>query len=203
VSGNPVRPEFLRVESEPAGAGKVLIFGGSQGAHAINMAMVEAAPHLVRAARALAITHQTGERDLAVVRDGYRAAGLVAPMFEVTVEPFIQNMDEEMKRANLIVARAGSTTLAEIAASQRASLLIPLPTAADDHQRKNARALASAGAADVLDQNDLSGETLATRMLALLDDHERRTSMATAVKAFARPDAAQVIVDRMLELVKN
>ena len=157
----------------------MLIFGGSQGAHAINMAMVEAAPHLVRAARALAITHQTGERDLAVVRDGYRAAGLVAPMFEVTVEPFIQNMDEEMKRANLIVARAGSTTLAEIAASRRAALLIPLPTAADDHQRKNARALATAGAADVLDQNDLTGETLATRMLALLDDTERRTTMAT------------------------
>ncbi len=186
VSGNPVRPEFLRVESEPAGARKVLIFGGSQGAHAINMAMVEAAPHLVRAARALAITHQTGERDLAVVRDGYRAAGLVAPMFEVTVEPFIQNMDEEMKRANLIVARAGSTTLAEIAASQRAALLIPLPTAADDHQRKNARALATAGAADVLDQNELTGDSLATRMLALLDDTGRRTAMATAVKAFAR-----------------
>lgn len=203
VSGNPVRPEFLRVEAEPAGARKVLIFGGSQGAHAINMAMVEAAPHLVRAARALAITHQTGERDLAVVRDGYRAAGLVAPMFEVTVEPFIQTMDEEMKRANLIVARAGSTTLAEIAASQRASLLIPLPTAADDHQRKNARALATAGAADVLDQNELTGEALATRMLGLLEDTERRTKMAAAVKAFARPDAAQVIVDRMLELVKN
>ena len=79
VSGNPVRPEFLHVETEPAGARKVLIFGGSQGAHAINMAMVEAAPHLVRAARALAITHQTGERDLAVVRDGYRAAGLGRP----------------------------------------------------------------------------------------------------------------------------
>ena len=203
VSGNPVRPEFLRVESEPAGARKVLIFGGSQGAHAINMAMVEAAPHLVRAARALAITHQTGERDLAVVRDGYRAAGLDAPLFQVTVEPFIQNMDEEMKRANLIVARAGSTTLAEIAASQRASLLIPLPTAADDHQRKNARALANAGAADVLDQNDLTGDTLATRMLALLDDTGRRAAMAAAVKAFARPDAAQVIVDRMLDLVKR
>ena len=179
----------------------MLIFGGSQGAHAINMAMVEAAPHLVRAARALAITHQTGERDLAVVRDGYRAAGLVAPMFEVTVEPFIQNMDEEMKRANLIVARAGSTTLAEIAASQRAALLIPLPTAADDHQRKNAQALATAGAADVLDQNELTGETLATRMLALPRRHRAPHAMATAVKAFARPDAAQVIVDRMLELV--
>jgi UDP-N-acetylglucosamine--N-acetylmuramyl-(pentapeptide) pyrophosphoryl-undecaprenol N-acetylglucosamine transferase len=196
VSGNPVRPEFLQSEDEPIGARKVLIFGGSQGAHAINMAMVEAAPHLVRAARPVAITHQTGEHDLSLVRDGYRAAAL-----EARVEPFIQNMDEEMKRANLIVARAGSTTLAEIAASRRAALLIPLPTAADDHQRKNAAALASAGAADVLDQRDLTGEALASRVLALLDDDARRARMAAAVKQFARPDAATVIVDRMLALV--
>jgi UDP-N-acetylglucosamine--N-acetylmuramyl-(pentapeptide) pyrophosphoryl-undecaprenol N-acetylglucosamine transferase len=197
VSGNPVRPEFLRSVDEPAGARKVLIFGGSQGAHAINMAMVEAAPHLVRAARPVAITHQTGERDLALVRDGYRTAGL-----EARVEPFIQDMDEQMKGANVIVARAGSTTLAEIAASRRAALLIPLPTAADDHQRKNAAALASAGAADVLDQRDLTGDTLAARILALLDDDGRRQRMAAAVQQFARPDAAQVIVDRMLALVK-
>lgn len=198
VSGNPVRPEFLRREDEPAGARKVLIFGGSQGAHAINVAMVEAAPHLVRAARPVAITHQTGERDVALVRDGYRAAGL-----EARVEPFIQDMDEEMKRANLIVSRAGSTTLAEIAASARAALLIPLPTAADDHQRKNAQALADTGAAEVLDQRDLTGETLATRLLALVDDDERRGRMATAVRQFARPDAAQVIVDRMLSLLER
>jgi UDP-N-acetylglucosamine--N-acetylmuramyl-(pentapeptide) pyrophosphoryl-undecaprenol N-acetylglucosamine transferase len=198
VSGNPVRPEFLRAEDEPAGARKVLIFGGSQGAHAINVAMVEAAPHLVRAARAVAITHQTGERDVALVRDGYRAAGL-----EARVEPFIQDMDEEMKRANLIVSRAGSTTLAEIAASARAALLIPLPTAADDHQRKNAQAIADKGGAEVLDQRDLTGESLATRVLALVDDDERRRRMATAVRQFARPDAAQVIVDRMLSLLER
>jgi len=198
VSGNPVRPEFLQRQDEPDGARKVLIFGGSQGAHAINVAMVEAAPHLVRAARALAITHQTGERDLAVVRDGYRTAGL-----EARVEPFIQNMDEEMKQAHLIVARAGSTTLAEIAAVGRASVLIPLPTAADDHQRKNAQALAAAGATELLDQRDLTGETLAARVLALADDDARRARMATAVRTFARPDAAQVIVDRMLALASD
>jgi UDP-N-acetylglucosamine--N-acetylmuramyl-(pentapeptide) pyrophosphoryl-undecaprenol N-acetylglucosamine transferase len=198
VSGNPVRPEFLQAEDEPRGARKVLIFGGSQGAHAINMAMVEAAPHLVRAGRTVAITHQTGERDLALVRDGYRAAGL-----EARVEPFIQDMDAEMKRANLIVSRAGSTTLAEIAASGRAALLIPLPTAADDHQRKNAQALASAEAADVLDQREMTGDTLSARMLTLMDDDERRARMAAAVRRFARPDAAQVIVDRMLALVRR
>jgi UDP-N-acetylglucosamine--N-acetylmuramyl-(pentapeptide) pyrophosphoryl-undecaprenol N-acetylglucosamine transferase len=196
VSGNPVRPAFLHTHDEPGGARKVLVFGGSQGAHAINMAMVEAAPYLARASARLSITHQTGERDVQLVQEGYRAAGLA-----VRVEPFIQQMDEEMKAANVIVSRAGSTTLAEIAASGRAAVLIPLPTATDDHQRKNAQTLAVAGAADVLDQRELTGERLAGRILALLDDEARRASMASAVRAFARPDAAQIIVDRALALV--
>ncbi len=206
VSGNPVRPAFLHMEDEPVGARKVLIFGGSQGAHAINVAMVEAAPYLARATRdsqgqggqGITITHQTGERDVRLVQEGYRAAGL-----DARVEPFIQQMDEEMKRANLIVSRAGSTTLAEIAASGRAAVLIPLPTATDDHQRKNAQALASAGAADVLDQRDLTGEALATRILGLLNDDARRAHIARAVRGFARPDAAQVIVDHALALAER
>jgi UDP-N-acetylglucosamine--N-acetylmuramyl-(pentapeptide) pyrophosphoryl-undecaprenol N-acetylglucosamine transferase len=195
VSGNPVRPEFLRTFPEQPGARKVLIFGGSQGAHAINMAMVEAAPHLARTSIRPAITHQTGERDLAMVRDGYAAAGL-----DARVEPFIQNMAEEMIGANLIVSRAGSTTLAEIAACGRASILIPLPTATDDHQRKNAQALANAGAADLLDQRDLTGDTLARHIVHSLDDGEKRQGMAVAVRAFAKPEAAATIVDRVLQL---
>jgi UDP-N-acetylglucosamine--N-acetylmuramyl-(pentapeptide) pyrophosphoryl-undecaprenol N-acetylglucosamine transferase len=196
VSGNPVRPAFLHMHDETVGARKVLVFGGSQGAHAINMAMVEAAPYLARATHALSITHQTGERDVHLVREGYRVAGL-----DVRVEPFIQQMDEAMNAANVIVSRAGSTTLAEIAASGRAAVLIPLPTATDDHQRKNAQTLAVAGAADVLDQRDLTGERLAAHVLALLDDDGRRAAMARAVRTFARPDAAQLIVDRALALV--
>lgn len=195
VSGNPVRPEFLHTEDEPAGARKVLIFGGSQGAHAINMAMVEAAPHLAQARPPLAITHQTGERDVAMVRDRYAAAGL-----EARVDPFIQNMDEEMKGANLVVSRAGSTTLAEIAACGRAAILIPLPTATDDHQRKNAQALAEHGAATLLDQQGLTGETLATRILTLVNDARQRQTMAAAVRRFAKPDAAATIVNRLLQL---
>jgi len=198
VSGNPVRPAFLHTHDEPEGARKVLVFGGSQGAHAINVAMVEAAPYLARATTPLSITHQTGERDVDLVQAGYRSAGLA-----VRVEPFIQQMDEEMKAANVIVSRAGSTTLAEIAASGRAAVLIPLPTATDDHQRKNAQALAQAGAAELLDQRDLTGEGLASRILALLDDPARRAAMAQAVRAFARPDAAQVIVDRALALIEK
>jgi UDP-N-acetylglucosamine--N-acetylmuramyl-(pentapeptide) pyrophosphoryl-undecaprenol N-acetylglucosamine transferase len=195
VSGNPVRPQFLRVGPEPSGARRVLIFGGSQGAHAINMAVVEAAPQLAGATPPPQITHQTGERDLALVREGLARAGLAA-----RVEPFLDRMDEEMSAANVIVCRAGSTTLAEIAAVGRAAILVPLPTATDDHQRRNAEALGSAGAAEVLDQRDLTGATLATRILALLDDEARRARLAAAVKAFARPDAARVIVDRVFTL---
>ena len=124
----------------PPGAARVLVFGGSQGAHAINMAMVEAAARLAAAAPRLAITHQTGERDLEMVRDGYRRAGL-----EARVEPFLFEMDREMKSADLVVCRAGATTLAELTAAGRPSILIPLPTATDDHQRKNAEALVEAG----------------------------------------------------------
>jgi UDP-N-acetylglucosamine--N-acetylmuramyl-(pentapeptide) pyrophosphoryl-undecaprenol N-acetylglucosamine transferase len=119
------------------------------------------------------------------------------------VEPFLDRMDEEMSAANVIVCRAGSTTLAEIAAVGRAAILVPLPTATDDHQRKNAAALGAEGAAEVLDQRELTGATLATRILALLDDEARRAQLAAAVKRFARPDAARVIVDRVFALASQ
>src|SRR3970282_2082574 len=112
------------------GAARVLVFGGSQGAHAINMAMVEAASRLAAAAPQLAITPQSGERGLEVVRDGYRRAGL-----EARVEPFLFAMDREMKAADLVVCRSGATTLAELAALGKPPLLVPLPTATADHQR--------------------------------------------------------------------
>lgn len=199
VAGNPVRPEFLshdvgvpRREGAPP---RVLIFGGSQGAHAINMAMVEAAPRLVAAAPGLEITHQTGERDLEMVRDGYRRAGV-----EARVEPFLFAMDREMKQADLLVCRAGSTTLAELAALGRASILIPLPTAADDHQRKNAEALVAHGAARMIEQRSLTGERLASEIVTLVRDEAGRAEMSAAARRMAKPDAAKVIVDRVLEL---
>jgi UDP-N-acetylglucosamine--N-acetylmuramyl-(pentapeptide) pyrophosphoryl-undecaprenol N-acetylglucosamine transferase len=110
-------------------------------------------------------------------------------------------MGRELRRADVIVCRAGATTLAEITAAGKASILIPLPTATDDHQRKNAEALVAAGAADLLLQRDLAGPLLARRILTLAADRERRTRMADAARALARPDAAGVIVDRALELI--
>ena len=196
VAGNPVRPEFF-IEGDSHAAGvppRVLIFGGSQGAHAINVAMVEAAPRLAEGKRVV-ITHQTGERDLEFVRDGYRRAGL-----DARVEPFLFTMDREIKDADLVVCRAGATTLAELTAAGRPSLLIPLPTAADDHQRLNAEVMRDAGAAELLEQKNLTGEVLASRILGLSADRTRLGAMSAAAKRLARPDAARVIVERALAL---
>jgi UDP-N-acetylglucosamine--N-acetylmuramyl-(pentapeptide) pyrophosphoryl-undecaprenol N-acetylglucosamine transferase len=201
VSGNPVRSPFFAVapprrRDEPGAPVRVLIFGGSQGAHAINVAAVEAAPGLGTASPPLAVTHQTGERDLAMVRAGYERAGVAA-----RVEPFLFEMDREMNEADLIVCRAGASTLAEITAAGRAAILVPLPTATDDHQRKNAAVLQALGAADVVDQRELTGERLAAAIRDLAADGERRLRMGAAARTLARPDAARTIVDRGLALV--
>jgi UDP-N-acetylglucosamine--N-acetylmuramyl-(pentapeptide) pyrophosphoryl-undecaprenol N-acetylglucosamine transferase len=199
VAGNPVRPEFLVDHNRPAprtaGPPRILIFGGSQGAHAINVAMVEAAPQLALHRGGMAVTHQTGERDLELVRDGYRRAGL-----EARVEPFLFAMDREIKAADLVVCRAGATTIAELTAAGRAAVLVPLPTAADDHQRRNAEVLAAAGAAEIVEQKHLTGALLAERIAALVGDATRLETMSTAARRLARPDAARVIADKALEL---
>jgi UDP-N-acetylglucosamine--N-acetylmuramyl-(pentapeptide) pyrophosphoryl-undecaprenol N-acetylglucosamine transferase len=204
VSGNPVRPEFLeavgpqRESVTDASITRVLVFGGSQGAHAINVAMVEAATRLAASPSPLRLTHQTGERDVEMVRDAYREARL-----EVDVEPFLYDMGRQFGQADLIVCRAGATTLAEITAAGKAAILIPLPTATDDHQRKNAEVLANAGAAELLPQHGLTGELLAQRILRLAADRGTRVRMAAAARALARPDAAKVIADRAMELAKR
>jgi UDP-N-acetylglucosamine--N-acetylmuramyl-(pentapeptide) pyrophosphoryl-undecaprenol N-acetylglucosamine transferase len=198
VAGNPVRAEFFAPSGVAPAAGgrtRVLVFGGSQGAHAINVAMAEAAPALAAAAPGVDVTHQTGERDLAMVREAYAAAGLAA-----RVEPFLYEMDREMRAADVIVCRAGATTLAELTAAGRAAILIPLPTATDDHQRKNADALVRQGAARMVDQKELTGARLAEELLTLARDGGARERMAAAARAMARPDAARVIVDKVLEL---
>lgn len=200
VSGNPVRAEFVvagvgeKREIEREAVVKVLVFGGSQGAHAINLAIVEAAPALAQGSR-LWLTHQTGERDLDMVRAAYQEAGL-----EGEVQPFLFDMGPRMNAADLVVSRAGATTLAEIAAAGKPAILIPLPGATDDHQRKNAEVLARSGAAEMLLQSEATGFALAARIQALAADPARRARMSAAVRLHARPDAARTIVDRALAL---
>jgi UDP-N-acetylglucosamine--N-acetylmuramyl-(pentapeptide) pyrophosphoryl-undecaprenol N-acetylglucosamine transferase len=205
VSGNPVRPEFLESVDPLTEAGaddessiaRVLVFGGSQGAHAINVAMVEAAAELA-ANPHLRITHQTGERDVEMVRAAYGRAGVSAE-----VEPFLYDMGRRLRQTDVIVCRAGATTLAEITAAGKAAILIPLPTATDDHQRRNAETLAATGAALLLPQREATGSVLAQRILALAGDRDARLRMARAARALARPDAAKVIVDRALRLMEQ
>ncbi len=188
-------PRRSRVNQRRRAALGVLIFGGSQGAHAINMACVEAATKLAASPTPLVVTHQTGERDVAVVREGYARAGLAA-----RVEPFLFEMDREMKAADLLICRAGATTLAEITAAGKPSILVPLPTATDDHQRRNAEVLAKAGAAEVIDQAELSGNRLAVRIFALAADAEGRKRMGEAARRLAKPEAAAHIATRALTL---
>jgi UDP-N-acetylglucosamine--N-acetylmuramyl-(pentapeptide) pyrophosphoryl-undecaprenol N-acetylglucosamine transferase len=199
VAGNPVRPEFLAADppadERTGGSVAVLVFGGSQGAHAINVAMMNAVSRLKDTEPRLSITHQTGERDLEAVRDAYRRAGVAA-----RVEPYLFRMDEEMRAADLVVCRAGATTLAELTAAGRPSLLVPLPTATDDHQRRNASALVTRGAARMIEQRELDGERLARELVALAADAPARRGMAEAARAMARPDAARVVVDGILAL---
>jgi UDP-N-acetylglucosamine--N-acetylmuramyl-(pentapeptide) pyrophosphoryl-undecaprenol N-acetylglucosamine transferase len=203
VAGNPVRPEFFPAQNEeandrfnrPRDAARVLIFGGSQGAHAINVAMVETAPWLAASGIRLAIAHQTGERDLDLVRDAYQRAGLQA-----RVEAFIYEIDREMKAADVVICRAGATTLAELAASGTPAILVPLPTAADDHQRHNAEVFAKAGAAVVIAQAEV--KTALPGMLdAVVSDVDRRRRMSQAARSLARPDAAARIADRVEQLI--
>jgi len=206
ITGNPVRDEFFAAAREVSDATdtpvppatRVLIFGGSQGAHAINLAMVEAALLLARLGHLFLITHQTGDRDLPVVKDGYAASGL-----EARVEAFLYGMAHEMSQADLIVSRAGATTLSELAAIGRPAILVPFPGATDDHQRRNANVLAAAGAAVVIDQAELTGSRLADEIAALAQDGRRRRRMAAAMRSFARPDAAERIVDVVVRLAKR
>ena len=217
VAGNPVRPEFFPAQPEEANdpfdsidaaggvdlaqggprheARRVLTFGGSQGAHAINLAMVEAASRLAAAGIRLAITHQTGERDLDLVRAAYARAGVAA-----RAEAFIYEIDREMKAADVVICRAGATTLAELAASGTPAILVPLPHSTDDHQRKNAEVVTRAGAAVTLEERNLNGETLAAAITALVGNTEQHRRMVIAARQLARPDAAQRIADRVEQL---
>jgi UDP-N-acetylglucosamine--N-acetylmuramyl-(pentapeptide) pyrophosphoryl-undecaprenol N-acetylglucosamine transferase len=202
LTGNPVRNEFFEIPAKPRDAKRfdLLIFGGSQGARAINDAMIAALPHLAAEKNALHVTHQTGESEFDKVQRGYQGAGWEAG---VEVKRYIDNMVSEFAQADLIICRAGATTSAELVAAGKAAIMIPFPLAADDHQRKNAEALAKGGAARMILQKDLGGERLASEITALLNEPQRITEMETASRKLARRDAAAATVELMEELIRK
>ncbi|HVF29802.1 MAG TPA: undecaprenyldiphospho-muramoylpentapeptide beta-N-acetylglucosaminyltransferase [Pyrinomonadaceae bacterium] len=196
VTGNPVRREFFEI-SEPESSDKVrlLIFGGSQGARAINNAMIDALPHLTK--DSLEVTHQTGEADYERIRSAYAEANFT----DADVRPYISDMVAQFAESDLIICRAGATTCAELAAAGKASMMVPLPTAADDHQRKNAEAMAKAGASRMILQKDLTGETLAKEIASLIASPDTIAGMEQSAKKLARANAAEATVDLIEELV--
>jgi len=200
VTGNPVRREFFDIPPKQRDATRfsLLIFGGSQGARAINEAMIAALPHLAEQQSVLRITHQTGEADFEKVSAGYKDAGWSE---QADVQRYIDDIVSGFARADLIISRAGATTTAELVAAGKAAIMIPFPQAADDHQRKNAEALETAGAARMILQKDLTGERLATEIVALVKAPDELTRMEEQSRKLARGDAAAAAVNLIEELV--
>jgi len=191
VTGIPVRREFFSVPRREHGAPfRLLITGGSRGAHPINEAVVGALERLEPRKNQLFVVHQTGERDYNDVRVAYARRE-----FQAEVLPFIENMADRFALADLIVCRSGAITVAELAAAGRAAILIPFGAATDAHQARNAQALSTAGAARLLLQDELTPERLANEIFTLLDQPRRIAEMEERARALARPRAIADIVD--------
>jgi UDP-N-acetylglucosamine--N-acetylmuramyl-(pentapeptide) pyrophosphoryl-undecaprenol N-acetylglucosamine transferase len=200
LTGNPLRRQILKMVGnasyqKPVGNSefRIFIFGGSQGAHAINMAILEALPALKQGIGRLKITHQTGEKDLETVAAAYRSAGIQAD-----VTAFISDMAAEYARADLIICRAGATTIAETTACGKACLFIPFPHAVDDHQRRNAEALLKMDACYMLLEQELRGNRLAVMIQELAENTAGVACVAKRALELSRLDAARIIVDEML-----
>jgi UDP-N-acetylglucosamine--N-acetylmuramyl-(pentapeptide) pyrophosphoryl-undecaprenol N-acetylglucosamine transferase len=188
VTGVPVRQAFFEISAKLGGPPTLLVFGGSQGAHAINEAMIRCLPELRRQAPGMHIIHQTGERDYNNALAAYQSLGESAE-----VSKFIENMPAAFARADLVVCRSGASTVAEITAAGKPAIFVPFPRAADDHQRVNAEALAREGAAVVVEESKLEGVWLAETIAALLGDPRRLQAMSEAARGLAHPHAARDI----------
>jgi len=199
LTGNPVRREMIAVPPLPDDKPTLLVFGGSRGARAINRTVSESLQHLGAWRGRLKIIHQTGEEDLDEVRRAYADAG----WDDAEVTAFIDDMAAVYARCQLVVCRAGATTIAELTACGRPAVLIPFPFAAADHQTANARALADQGAAILLPQSQLEAETFATQLGDLMNDHRRLLEMADAAKRLARPQATDLILDQCRAIARK
>jgi UDP-N-acetylglucosamine--N-acetylmuramyl-(pentapeptide) pyrophosphoryl-undecaprenol N-acetylglucosamine transferase len=193
VTGVPVRQAFFEITPKHGGTPTLLVFGGSQGAHAINEAMIRCLPVLQREAPGIHIIHQTGERDYNDALAAYSSRSESQAGFTFEVSKFIEDMPAAFARADLVVCRSGASTVAEIAAAGKPAVFVPFPRAADDHQRVNAEALARHGAAVVVEESKLEGVWLAETIAALLQDAQRLQQMSHAARELAHPNAAQDI----------
>jgi len=203
LTGNPVREKVLRGSKTSAlrlfslreDLFTVFVFGGSSGATSINRAVVDGLQYLLDLKGEIQFLHQTGERDFEFVRDSYRSYG-----FEGTVTPYIYQMPEAYAVADIVVSRAGATTIAELCATGKPAILIPYPHAAGNHQEMNARRLAELGAALMIKDSELSGKRLADEIIRLFNDGEFRNFIRKKAIGFGKPDAVRKIADIGLSL---
>ncbi len=206
LTGNPIRLKILKGNRDAAcrlfsldkELFTVFVFGGSSGARSINRVMVDALNHLADLKEKVQFLHQTGDRDFENIREAYRKAGVKG-----TVAPFIYQMAEAYAAADVVVSRAGATTLAELTALGKPAILIPYPYAAGRHQEFNAMKLREMGAASVLLENEMTGEGLAMNIRELYENDSARMEMLKASRGLGRPDACSRIADIAASLVKE
>lgn len=200
VTGNPVRREFFEIPAKRRDPNRfsILVFGGSQGARAINEAMIGALSELKNSPVPLRIKHQTGVADFEKVTNAYAQAGWNSDESQVTA--YIDNMVQDFAEADLVVCRAGATTTAELIAAGKPSIMIPFPFASDDHQTKNAEAMRDSRAAKMIAQRELTAERLAKEIIQLAKSPQEVDAMEAASKQMAHGDAAAAAVDMIEEL---
>jgi UDP-N-acetylglucosamine--N-acetylmuramyl-(pentapeptide) pyrophosphoryl-undecaprenol N-acetylglucosamine transferase len=202
LTGIPVRAEFFHLAPRPAGAAPhLLVFGGSQGARVLNARVPKIAASLLASVPGLTILHQAGARHAEATLAAYQASG--APADRWQVEAFLDDMPRRFEAADLVLARSGASTVAELAAAEKPAVLIPLPTAADDHQRRNAEVMAQAGAARVLLEPDLTDALLEGTLSDLLTQPQRLHGMGKNAKSLAHPNAAERIAGMAMALARR
>jgi UDP-N-acetylglucosamine--N-acetylmuramyl-(pentapeptide) pyrophosphoryl-undecaprenol N-acetylglucosamine transferase len=198
VTGLPVRAPFFDVQPKCGGPFSVLITGGSRGSRTLNAAARESWKFFQQSGQDVRIVLQTGAAEHAEIAEAFGKTGL-----DGEVVPFIRNMPEAFSQADLVVGRAGAGGVNEISAAGMASILVPLPTAADDHQRRNAEALVEAGAARMVLDSEMSGKRIFEEIEALRRDTKQLEQMRDSVRQFARPRAAERAADVMEEAAKT
>jgi UDP-N-acetylglucosamine--N-acetylmuramyl-(pentapeptide) pyrophosphoryl-undecaprenol N-acetylglucosamine transferase len=204
VTGIPVRAEFFAIEPKSSAAPlRLLVIGGSQGARVLNVAMPKIAPRLLDQFANLEIVHQAGARQAESTAESYARAGLTGQQ-RVRVQPYLDQMPQEFAAADLLLCRSGASTMAELAAAGRASLLVPFALAADDHQRRNAEVFLQAGAARMLTEAGLADpERLLNELSRLLADPEELRAMGERARTLAKPDAARQIASMIEKLARR
>jgi UDP-N-acetylglucosamine--N-acetylmuramyl-(pentapeptide) pyrophosphoryl-undecaprenol N-acetylglucosamine transferase len=202
VTGIPVRSDFFSIEARPKDAPlRLLVFGGSQGGRVLNQNMAAVAFRLLSALPDLTILHQAGARHAESTQSEYAASGAAPERWKV--EPFLDDMPAQFAQADLVLARSGASTVAELAAAGKPSLLVPFAAAADDHQRKNAEVLVNAGAALMLLEKDMNSEKLLELLLKILRDKGQLREMGDRAKTLAHPNAARDIADTIGSLARS